>query len=211
MKKRVLILLSACIALCVSSFGSTATAASKRTESYHKRTIDASIVVPRSDGAFHDGLLLAMKSDGQRVYYHVNGQIAFQLPAEVTPVSDFSAQRAIVKNNITNLMGFVNTKGDLVTPLQYEEADSFSEGVAYVKCNGEKYLIDRFGRSVQRLHLDVHSTYQFKDGLATAYDATTGEVGYINKAEQVIIPLKYRAGRDFSEGLALIGRATSVM
>ncbi len=194
------------IVVCTSFFiSSNSSFASKAlTINVSKKPIDFNIVKPLSDGGFHDGLLLSEKSDGKVIFYNSKGDIAFNLASGVVPVSDFSEQRAIVKNNKTNLFGYINTKGVLVTPLQYQEAGYFTEGVAHVKLNDSDYLIDRFGKIIMELPTKYDSSYSFNNGLSLAYQSKTGKVGYINKINKLVIPFKYNEGRDFSEELALV-------
>ncbi|OMF45041.1 hypothetical protein BK138_34075 [Paenibacillus rhizosphaerae] len=203
MKKQLALLL---IVVCASFFiSSNSSFASKAlTIKVSKKPLDFNIVKPLSDGGFHDGLLLSEKSDGKVVFYNSKGDIAFNLASGIVPVTDFSEQRAIVKNNKTNLYGFINTKGGLVTPLQYQEAGDFTEGVAHVKLNDSDYLINRFGKIITELSTKYDSSYSFKEGLSLAYQSKTGKAGYINKINKVVIPFNYNQGRDFSEGLALV-------
>ncbi|WP_223263975.1 WG repeat-containing protein [Paenibacillus sp. IHB B 3084] len=97
-----------------------------------KTPLDYNVARPLSDGAFHDGLLAAETSAGNLVFYNTKGEKAFSLPAELKPIGDFHEQRAVVKNTKTNLYGYINTKGTLVIPCQYTEANLFSEGKAKI-------------------------------------------------------------------------------
>ncbi len=166
--------------------------------------IDYAVYVPQSDGNFHNGLLLAYKSDGTITYYNTQGKEAFTLPSEIKPVSDFYDQRAMVVNTRTQLIGFINTKGVLAIPCVYTGGGYFSEGVAHVSNSKEHMLIDRTGKIVSRLTTPYGSEYSFINGLAVAYAPKTGEMGFINTSGELAIPYEYTYARSFSEELALV-------
>lgn len=169
-----------------------------------KTAIDYAVYVPHSDGNFHNGLLLAYKSDGTITYYNTQGKEAFTLPAEIEPVSDFYDQRAMVVNTTTQLIGFINTKGVLAIPCIYTGGGYFSEGVAYVSNSKEHMLIDRTGKMVSKFTTTYGSEYSFFNGLAVAYAPKTGEMGFINTSGELAIPYEYTYARSFSEELALV-------
>lgn len=162
------------------------------------------IVVPISDGSFHNGLLFAELLDGTRTYYNNKGNKAFTLPTHIKPLTDFFDQRAIVIDTTTNLVGYINTKGVLVIPCQYYEASSFSEGVAYVATakSDAGVLIDRAGNIVNHLPEKYSSEYSFNEGMARAYGI--GKIGFINTLGELVIPYEYDFARGFSDGLVLV-------
>ncbi|MBP2002403.1 hypothetical protein J2Z69_003476 [Paenibacillus shirakamiensis] len=183
----------------------------------HAPTLDANRISinynldrTQSDGAFHDGLLLAEQTNGALVYYNAKGTVAFHLPPALRPVSDYSSQRAIVQDKLTKLYGYVNTKGVMVTPLQYEEVTSFAEGVAHVRRADShiEYLIDRGGNILLQLTTRYDSDFHFSNGLSLVTDTKTGHIGYINKNGHLTIPYSYKYGRDFAEQLALVQNKT---
>ncbi|MDD1428759.1 WG repeat-containing protein [Dolichospermum sp. ST_sed9] len=44
--------------------------------------------------------------------------------------------------------GYINTSGKVVIPYQFDDVDSFQEGLANVKINGKEHLIDKTGNIV---------------------------------------------------------------
>ncbi|MEK4734450.1 WG repeat-containing protein [Paenibacillus sp. FSL L8-0641] len=171
-----------------------------------KTALDYNVARPLSDGAFHDGLLAAETSAGNLVYYNTKGEKAFSLPAELKPIGDFHEQRAVVKNTKTNLYGYINTKGTLVIPCQYTEANFFSEGKAKVTIadTKENAIIDRTGKTLSHFKENGESEYVFTDGLALAYAPNTGKIGFVNASGQLEIPYQYKYSRGFSNGLAIV-------
>lgn len=104
--------------------------------------------------------------------------------------------------------GYINKKGELVIPYQYEEALEFSEGLAAVKSYDKDGLfgyIDKTGKLI------IPHKYKwvgyFKEGLAPV--EINDEISYINKKGEVQFTIKGNIGRSpfqcsFSEGLAVI-------
>ncbi|MDP8078951.1 WG repeat-containing protein [Phocoenobacter skyensis] len=99
--------------------------------------------------------------------------------------------------------GFVNSKGNIVIPLEYDEAYSFSEnGLAAIEKNGKWGFINSKGKIVIPLQYD--GAYFFaKNGLAPVIK--DGKYGFINSKGNIVIPLQYDKAYSFSEnGLAAI-------
>lgn len=165
---------------------------------------------PNNDAAFHDGLLFGLQASGADVYYNYSGQQAFTLPPNILPISEYSGQRAVVKDTATGLYGYINTKGNIAIPCQYASAGEFSDGIAHVtlkdKGASAEALIDRQGKTVTSLTEHYDSDFYFSEGLAAAYAPSgSGLIGYINTAGKLAIPYKYFShSRSFSEGLALV-------
>ena len=86
--------------------------------------------------------------------YEVENEVEYEV--EITPsfieavkqyneLNSFSEGLAPVKKN--GKWGFINTKGDLVIPCEYDFAYSFSNGVALVELNNKYGYIDKYGNS----------------------------------------------------------------
>ncbi len=96
--------------------------------------------------------------------------------------------------------GFVDNKGKIVIPLQYERADAFFNGVANVRKNGKWGYINTKNEFVIPLQYDRAS--RFREGLAMV--ARKQKFGFINKENQIVIPLEYDDAEYFSDGLASV-------
>lgn len=92
--------------------------------------------------------------------------------------------------------GFINYKGELVVPTDYERVGKFSEGLAYVRKNKKYGYIDTTGTVVIPLHFD--DAYDFKCGLA--YVEKDDKRFYINRRGEKT--LDHNSKLEFSEGLA---------
>ncbi|WP_099188308.1 WG repeat-containing protein [Tepidibacter mesophilus] len=171
-----------------------------------KKLSDFEICKPESDGQFHDGLLWGAYSDGTSVYYNYNGNIAFPLPSNIKPISDFYNERAVVVDNKTGLCGYIDTKGKIVIPCKYKNASIFSQELAYVDIDDSRpgVFIDKKGNIVTTLTRKYSSDYFFSEGLAIVYDLKNGKQGCINKSGELVIPCKYTFIRPISEGLSVV-------
>jgi hypothetical protein len=106
--------------------------------------------------------------------------------------------------------GYIDTTGQIVINPRFEEADSFSEGLARVRIGGKSGFIDKTGKIVinpQYVYAD-----RFSEGLAVA--ATSDKTFYIDKTGRIAIdpkPISYmhlipaNQAQEFSEGLAAVG------
>ncbi|MDP8185203.1 WG repeat-containing protein [Phocoenobacter skyensis] len=97
--------------------------------------------------------------------------------------------------------GFIDKKGKIVIPLQYDGAYSFSEGLARVEKDGKWGFIDKKGKIVIPLQYD-DGAYSFREGLASV--EKDGKWGFIDKKGKTVIPLQYDYAYSFIEGLAQV-------
>ena len=139
--------------------------------------------------------------------------------AEVLPnyyvYSGFHDGLILVSDNETELYGFIDKTGKEVIPCQFDDAKSFSEGIAIAYKDGQKLLIDLEGNTIA----SIGDTYghECKNGLLAFLEKqenTDGEylLGYMDKTGKVVIPAnKYKVilterdnFYDFSEGLCRV-------
>ena len=96
----------------------------------------------------------------------------------------------------------LDTDGNLIAPLIYEDCDGFSEGLAAVEENGKYGYIDKNGKVVIPMQYDF--CHPFSEGRSKVYLIENNKRGYIDKNGNMVIPPKYDWGSDFSEGLAAV-------
>ncbi len=95
-----------------------------------------------------------------------------------------------------------------VIPCKYDDAGSFSEGMAVVGIGDWeicKYgYIDTTGKEVVPCKYD--EVNDFSEGMAAVRigDYGTGKYGYIDKTGKEVVPCKYDRAYDFSEGMAAV-------
>jgi hypothetical protein len=82
--------------------------------------------------------------------------------------------------------GFIDETGKEVIPCKYDDAYSFSEGLALVNVGGT--------REISELEYDSNTYILFYGG----------KYGFIDKTGAEIIPLKYDHADNFSDGLARV-------
>jgi hypothetical protein len=88
------------------------------------------------------------------------------------------------------LYGFINEKGREIVPLQYGEANDFSEGLAAVEndTTGAWGFVNGKGREV--ISLKYQEVYNFQNHLAAVRDSTDSW-GFIDANGKIIFPCKY--------------------
>jgi hypothetical protein len=80
--------------------------------------------------------------------------------------------------------GFINKSGVTVIPHRYDDAASFSEGLARVRLNGKWGYINLLGKLVVECIYD--NANDFNGGVALVN--RDGRYGYINKRGEEIVP-----------------------
>ncbi len=104
------------------------------------------------------------------------------------------------REDLVSKYGFIDETGKEVIPCIYDDADSFSGGLANVKKDGKWGYIDKLGKEV------IPCIYgwadSFSEGLASV--KKDGKWGYIDKLGKEVIPGIYGWADSFSEGLASV-------
>lgn len=94
--------------------------------------------------------------------------------------------------------GYVNKDGDIVVPLQYDEAVTMVEGHATVRMGSKWGYIDSLGKKITDIKFE--DAMCFHEGLAAC--KLNGKWGYINAQGGVQLEFIYENARSFQEGLA---------
>ncbi|MBO4674098.1 MAG: WG repeat-containing protein [Bacteroidaceae bacterium] len=158
---------------------------------------------------FSEGFACKYSSDNDKYYFiDKEGKQAFG-GKMWRWAENFSDGMALVFDG--NGWGFINQKGEQVIPCKYESRaeenpESFHEGLALVVVNPARErmgFIDKTGKLA--FDREFNTAFSFSEGLASVYDNELDRWGYIDKTGKTVITLdKGVAGRDFSEGLAMI-------
>lgn len=107
------------------------------------------------------------------------------IKAQYRNVKDFRLGLAAVQENVDGLWGYINLKGDLIIPHQYQEAYSFHDkGTALVKSDGKYLVIDRNGAVLQELAY----TKATPDDMWTCVKSEQGWGWCNDKGEVAIMP-----------------------
>ena len=95
---------------------------------------------------FSEGLALTEIGGQDGYYINIRGQQVLKFSDIISPKEDFHEGLAIVRYDKYNLYAYVNTSFKFVF-YYFEDAKSFSEGLALVKKNGKWGFIDKNGKS----------------------------------------------------------------
>lgn len=111
--------------------------------------------------------------------------------------ADMSARYDWFEDPATGKFGF-KYKDREVIPAQFDEVDSFNEGLATVKIDGKWGFIDPSGKLVIPARYD--NVWYFREGLAAV--EINGKWGYIDPSGNMVIPTVYDYAFYMSEGFA---------
>jgi hypothetical protein len=174
------------------------------------------VISPNYDFAssFHEGLATVGFNQKEGII-NIKGEmivtggktLVYTTLAYATKFSEFSEGLAKVSRNkfpnrygYVDLNGYINSKGDIVIPFKYYNAESFFEGLAKVS-DGKKFgFINKNDKLVIPFQYD--KAFSFANGLAVVYQSS--KCGYINKVGKLVIPTIYDFCKSFSEGLAAV-------
>ena len=90
---------------------------------------------------------------------------------------------------VDNKYGYINTKGKILVPAEYDEAGSCSEGLAKVKKNNQLIVLDVINNRILSYVGDGNDYYSFTNGKAVVIQKE--KYGLIDKNNNIIIPIKY--------------------
>lgn len=106
----------------------------------------------------------------------------------------------LVRVELDGRTGFIDIEGEWVIDPIFRYADRYAEGAAIVS-DGRRYgFINRRGAQTVDFLYDAVLRYRNQRAAVMA----NGLVGYLDRRGDLVIPLKYRRGRSFSEGLAVV-------
>jgi|GEM_PF-3557639 len=113
---------------------------------------------------------------------------------------DFSAERFILKDSKTSLVGCYNAKGEVVIPFEYEDIQPFVEGYTGVKQDGKWGIADTNGNITVPVQCD--SVTLFNGEFAAVLQ--NGKHGIVYKSGAEVVPVIYDAVYKPSFGLACV-------
>ncbi len=155
-----------------------------------------------------DNGIIITEKDGKPILVN---KTAKETPLNYEKVGYEQFGKLLVKQN--NKYGFINTKGEIVIPLKYDNAWDFSEWqrtgyLSNVRLGGKSGFIDTSGKEVVPLKYD--NAGLFREGLATVtmnlVPAVDSKNGYIDSTGNLVIPMIYNSAKYFSEGLAAVSK-----
>ena len=116
------------------------------------------------------------------------------------------AGNGFIEIELAGKYGFINEKGEKVTPCKYDHAGRFSSnGLANVEIDGKYGFINEKGEEVIPCRYDNASS--FYNG-CFAWVKIDGKYGFINEKGEVVIPCQYNVDKnDYDEGFSSNGLA----
>ena len=150
------------------------------------------------------------KKTGLYGFIDINGNKLGE--AAFTGFKVFSEGLASVSQNINGKTknGYINTKGEIVIPVEYETASSFSDGWALVSKDSSYYFIDKKGNKKDPpRRYDVLT--EFRSGLSLGTIKNTNGPNtyyYINTALKEVFTIEAKSAYPFWEDVAVINRDT---
>src|SRR5262249_16943380 len=109
------------------------------------------------------------------------------LNTEFIMCSNFYSGLAVAWLERIGKMGYCDRSWNLVIQPQFEDADTFSEGLAAVRMGGKYGYIDTTGTMV--IEPQFERVGSFSEGLAMVKRSQTDPGGYIDKTGKVVIEL----------------------
>lgn len=162
-------------------------------------TINCDEVCGMADGAIRTKKVVNGKT--YWTYYTYSGlkmfecqfDAAFNFSSGLACVGNFTDEKRSRSKN-----GFINKKGIFLLPLVFDDACSFSEGLAYVMNDEFRGYINNKGQSIITLNNVVG--YDFREGICAVSTRGTHKVGYMDTTGHLIVPMVYDELSYFSEG-----------
>ena len=147
----------------------------------------------------NDNQLYAVKSENKYGFINKFGK-------EVIPIIydevSFNINENLIPVKKNGKWGFVNRKNETKIPFEYDEANSFLNGIAFVK-KGEYYgCIDTKNKVKIKFILSKTNYQFFTENLALFVE--NGKYGFINKKGKIKIPAIYNKAFPFINGLAYV-------
>lgn len=149
---------------------------------------------------FSEGLARVRDNNFASTFFDTNGKIVFTVRYFV--VGDCLNGRILVGNGARGKVGYIDRKGNVIIPTQFDEGHPFSNDVARVKSNGKIGFIDKQGRNVIEARFVEAS--DFVDGLASAKETADGLFGYVDKQGKWVIKPSFLIAHAFSEDIAMV-------
>jgi hypothetical protein len=147
---------------------------------------------------FREGLAAVVVSKDNRIdYLNADGKIQFSLVRPFPEPINFRSLEC-------GRSEFVATKGDAYPWRPVDLNYDISEGLVVIEKNGKFGYADVSGRTIVAPRFDY--CWPFVEGRARVFQraAVKGHFGFIDHTGKEVIPCKYVAAHDFSEGFAVV-------
>lgn len=152
-------------------------------------------------GGFSEGLANVVKENQRIEYIDRSGRTEITLDGSIETAYPFKEGVAMIRKD--EKYGYIDKKGKIIIPAQYEEAGHFSEGKAYVVLSGsdkdQQYgYINKEGKLV--INPQFERAGDFKEGMAMI--KTGKKYGFISESGKISITPQFDEVGRFRNGLA---------
>ena len=144
---------------------------------------------------FKDGIA-RVRFDDSECFIDRNGKIIFENEWEYLESGSSEGRICFAENG---RCGFVDTRGKVVIPAQYDEAHDFNEGIAIVTLNCDTYAINLQGERLFTTRFDSCLGF-FSEGLLGFERG--GKWGYMDSSGECVIREQFDVADIFRNGLA---------
>ena len=138
--------------------------------------------------------------NGEWFYIDKQGNRISEWEETHQPANEEKEQELARKEGENGKYGFVDERGDWKIYPQYDEIDTFSEGLARIKLKGQYGYINKQGKII--IKCQFIRALAFSEGLACV--KINEKYGFIDKQGVLIIPAKFDSANFFREGLGKI-------
>jgi hypothetical protein len=138
--------------------------------------------------------------NGQTKYQIINHKGKIMTPTSYFYLSGFNSRRCIIRKD--SLYGFCSPSGKVKIPFQYSSAWGFSEGLAVVIKEDQKWVINKRGKCRFEIKHLLGYDPLYSSGMLIIRDDSL--FGYIDRKNKVVGEIEYQACERFSSGLASI-------
>lgn len=140
-------------------------------------------------GNFSEGLAFVTSEDVAG-YIDKKGVLLFS----TRPDKSYDFYEGVAINNVDGAAyGFIDKKGNITIPFQFDFARDFKEDLACVKTGGKYGFVDKKGEYVINPQFEYASS--FSNGLASVRQGN--RFGYVNKKGKMVVDPMFLAARDF--------------
>jgi hypothetical protein len=117
--------------------------------------------------SFSDGVAIVGKNDKEFVI-DTKGEVVF-IPEKDMVLLEETFEEGLMPaakgNDLKAKCGFINTKGEEVLPFEYDYAESFIDGTAYVVKDKKLLLIDKKGNVLEEERIDADELEEYLDDI----------------------------------------------
>ncbi|MBJ2174818.1 WG repeat-containing protein [Aureibaculum sp. A20] len=128
-------------------------------------------------------LLFGITDDDK--YYILDENANATLLTGVTKISDNLSDDRIIVSNANSKIGFMNSKGKMVIPFKYSDAEDFEDGITAVQFNGTYKFIDLNGKVLFDTKEDDIDFLKKDDQEKRIYSFDYGKTSYNYKGELI--------------------------